>query len=182
MSDNILLKHEENDDTMHIGISQISYKYFDTWEFCDDRAVTVDPGWQHLGGTDFQYTPDAQFVSYLALEGIQSNVDYLITGFIEVMDTSVDPVKGAIKVYLGNHDNEVHTIRAEHEGQMLAIIAKAGDSGLFEFGAWTNKTINKFVIRNLGVRPLPDDLDGETLLTDENLNYLLDSNNSLIII
>jgi len=178
MSDNILLR-EGVPGRLTLDLTNVSYEYFDTWTFCDERVAIVGPGWQHLGGTDFQYTPNDEFVSFLSLEGLEQGTQYLVTGLIEEFDGIEG--KSSIRVHVGDHDNEIYSIHPRDEGKLLTIIVEPGaENTLFELAAWTNQTINKFVIRNLGIRPVPDDLNDITVLTDADLNYLLDNNNSLI--
>ena len=178
MSDNILL-HNSNPGRLNLDMTSVSYEYFDEWSFCDERVAIVGPGWQHLGGTDFQYTPDDEFVAFLSLEGLVQGTQYLISGMIE--EFSGEEGHASIRIHAGDHDNEVYSIHPRDEGKLLAVIIDVGpDNTLLELAAWTNLTISKFVIRNLGIRPIPADFEDVTVLVDGDLNYLLDNNNSLI--
>ena len=154
--------------------------FYDTWMFCDPTPpAIIGDGWQHLGGTDFQYTPGIDLSPALAFSGIIPGRNYLITGYIEVMNSI--PTRSSIRLLLGEDTETLHYINAEDTGTSLVVIGEAGTANeLFQLEAWTNISITQFIVRDLAFRLIPEDVTIEALV-DEDMRFLLDIDNSLLV-
>ena len=155
-------------------------EYYDTWMYCDETPPAITgSGWKHLGGTDFQYTPGKELTPYLSFSGIIPGRQYLITGYIEIMDAL--PTRNSIRLFLGTDDVVVHSINNYDSGTPLVVIGSSGSvNDLFQLQAWSSDTITRFVVRDLTIQLVPEDSSIEALV-DEDMKYLLDVDNTLLV-